>query len=77
MGKEASDLPNVASLLRASARLDIGTKTNEYYEDPYFSWFKGEISKVPDARQRGGWTIKYNDGGHTLLVTDEEEMRRA
>eukprot|EP00967_Tisochrysis_lutea_P135780 scaffold241392_cov33-Tisochrysis_lutea.AAC.1 len=76
MGKDASTLPNVASVLRAEAKPAIGTKTLEYYEAPYHRWFRGVISKVPDAQNRGYWVIRYQDGD-TLTVTDETEIRRA
>lgn len=43
LGKDASDLPNVAALLRKGLKIDIGTKVLEWFEAPYSDWFAGKV----------------------------------
>uniref|UniRef100_A0A7S3TSE4 Uncharacterized protein n=1 Tax=Strombidinopsis acuminata TaxID=141414 RepID=A0A7S3TSE4_9SPIT len=71
-GVEASTLPNVAALLRATQAITVGLATNEYYEDPYNDWFKGKVS----AARADSWIIQY-EGGASLTIDNENEMRNA
>ena len=72
LGTQASDLPNVAAILREATPLRVGLETCEYYEAPYHQWFTGTISAIAN----GAWTITYADNT-TLVITDENEARRA
>ena len=72
IASDSSHLPNVAAILREVTPIKVGLATKEFYEAPYNQWFKGKVTAVG----AGSWTISYSNQS-TLVVTDENEMRRA
>ena len=77
LGKDASDLPSVAALLRNRA-IDLNTKTREWFPAPHNKWFAGKVTRLlittgAAARRKSTYKVTYSDG--TSIEQDEQELR--
>lgn len=77
LGKDASDLPSVAALLR-NRPIDLSTKTREWFPTPRSKWFQGKVTRLPvttglAARRKSTYKVTYSD--NTSIEQDEQELR--
>ena len=61
IGTDASNLPNVAALLRNRHVIAKGTDIREWFPAPHNAWFTGKVTMVP-TRASPDYQIKYADG---------------
>jgi hypothetical protein len=72
IGTDASNLPNVAALLRNRHVIAKGTDIREWFPAPHNAWFTGKVTMVP-TRASPDYQIKYADG--TTMTQNEQEVR--
>jgi len=77
LGKDASDLPSVAALLR-NGTINLNTKTREWFPAPHSKWFPGQVTRLPITtgvanRRKSTYKVTYSDG--TSIEQDEQELR--
>eukprot|EP00967_Tisochrysis_lutea_P155096 scaffold309665_cov39-Tisochrysis_lutea.AAC.1 len=71
LGKDAAHLPNLAALLRAKKKIQIGLPILEWYEAPYNAWFSGKVSRVSNNK----WQVKYDADDSVSEITDINVLR--
>lgn len=74
LGKDASDLPSVAALLRSEHKVTVGTKLYEYFGGQYDKWYVGTVTKLPSA-SNSSYSVKYEDG--VTMQLEERDVRSA
>ena len=72
LGKDASDLPSVASLLRKRHKIANGTEVYEWYEAPHSKWFQGKVTRMPTIA-KPTYQITYSD--NTTIEHEERDLR--
>ena len=72
LGKDSSDLPSVAALLRKRHKIAVGTEVLEWYPAPDSKWFRGKVTRLP-TNAIPTYRIKYED--NTSVEYDEHEVR--
>ena len=72
LGKNSSDLPSVAALLRKRHVIAKGTPILEWYPAPVSKWFTGKVTRLPTAAI-STFQISYSD--KTIVDCDETEVR--
>ena len=72
LGKDSSDLPSVAALLRKRHTIAVGTKILEWYPAPDSKWFTGKVVRKPTAAAPT-YKITYSDA--TSVEYSETEVR--
>jgi hypothetical protein len=70
LGTDASNLPNVAALLRNRHVIAKGTEIREWFPAPISAWFTGKVTLVP-TRASADYQIKYSDN-RTMTQTEQE-----
>ena len=72
LGTDASNLPNVAALLRNRHVIAKGTEIREWFPAPHNVWFKGKVTMLP-TRGSPDYQIKYSD--NSTMTQNEQEVR--
>jgi hypothetical protein len=73
LGNDASDLPNLAAVMRTKKKLEIHVPIIDTFDDG--NTYTGKISKMP-ANNRGKYQVTFSDGS-TLNYDTEREVREA
>ena len=72
LGSDAADLPNLAALLRAKKKIEVGLPINEYYAAPDNDWYTGKVIRVAPNK----WTVQYDVDKTVSEITDINHLRK-